>query len=462
MKKIISALAALSVICGSFCAAMPVTAADNIVLGADIEEAAESDHNIVNGYDLDGWHSSSTADGMTYTVYNDFALLTRVAETDAEEFTVPETYKDTPVVGLTDGPFQNCKNLKKINLTKNIAIFNWIEVAEEGIAEVTVPEDNKFFTSVDGIIYSKDKKDLVCCPTACGKTEVTVADETVSIKPGAFVCCRDLKKLTMNDKLEDIYNSVFWGCSGLTDVKFSKSLKRIGYLAFAGCSSLKEADLPDSLEEVYDDVFMDAACVKTIDGIHYVDDWAVGSDKDIETGDIKSGTVGTASGIFTGRYKLRRIYVPSSVKHITKYLLFGLGKNLNIDFVEFNNDTIPAACLGTNGIKSIYITDPNCKIEDAANALPPYWVQRDDSYVPKEEDDKTIEYTLERTKVTTSSSGSHNQSVAINTELYELVEDESGNITWVPVNGNGDSSADSGDKQASAGGDDRAGAQRDL
>ena len=85
----------------------------------------------------------------------------------------------------------------------------------------------------------------------------------------------------------------------------------------------------------------------------------VWTEKDIENGDIKEGTVGTACGIFSERYSLRSISVPKSVKYITESLVTGLGQNLNIDYIEFYNDAIPDRCLATNGIKSIFIYDPN-------------------------------------------------------------------------------------------------------
>ncbi|WP_303835620.1 leucine-rich repeat protein [Ruminococcus flavefaciens] len=426
MKKIISALAALSVICGSFCAAMPAVAADNnIVLGADIEETAEPEHNIVNGYDLDGSHTSAETDGMTYTVYNDFALLTKVSDTDMEEFTVPDTYKDKPVVGLTDAPFQNCKNLKKINLSKNIAVFDWIFIAEEGIEEITVPEDNEFFTSVDGVIYTKDMKELVACPNAGGKTELIIPDETVSIDRGALACCRDLKKVTMGANVEKIYPSAFWGCSGLTDVNFSQKLKAIAYYAFAGCSSLESVDLPDSLEEMYEEVFKDTACVKIENGIKYVDNWAVGTEKDVVDGTIKEGTIGTVCGMFSNRNKLKTISIPASMKHLADGIFVGLGRYTQIERVDVYNDTIPERSFIGTAIREYDIHDPNCKIADSKNALMPYYVELDKDYTPDEEDEeKPTEYILSHKTVTVSSSGSASSSIqkAINTELVELDE----------------------------------------
>ena len=422
MKKIISTLAALSIICGSVCTAAPAFA-ETILKPLDSAVTSE--------YDLDARYTEVEEEDFKYLVYDDFALISMVNNEDIEEFTIPETYKDKPVVGLTDGPFRNCKKLKKINLSKNTAVFEWIYIAEEGIEEITVPEDNKYFTAVDGIIYTKDMTALVACPNAGGKTELTIPDETVSIDRGALACCRDLKKVTMGANVEKIYPSAFWGCSGLTEVNFSQKLKAIGFFAFAGCSSLESVDLPDSLEEMYEGVFKDTACVENYNGIHYVDNWAVGSDKNILQGDIRKGTVGTACGIFSERYSMKWINVPSSVKHITESLIIGLGQNYDIDFVSFYNDAIPDRCLAINGIKGIEIYDPKCKITDSKTALPAYWVERDDSFVPSDKEEQPTEYKLGKTTVSSSSSGSKTVQKAINTELIELDEDISNDDDYV-------------------------------
>ena len=424
MKKIISALAALSIICGSVCTAAPVFAETVLT---------PTQSAVTSEYDLDARYTEVEEEDFKYLVYDDFALISMVNNEDIEEFTIPETYKDKPVVGLTDGPFRNCKKLKKINLSKNTAVFEWIYIAEEGIEEITVPEDNKYFTAVDGVIYTKDMTELVACPNAGGKTELTIPDETVSIDRGALACCRDLKKVTMGKNLEKIYPSAFWGCSGLTEVNFSQKLKAIGYFAFAGCSSLESVDLPDSLEEMYEGVFKDTACVENYNGIHYVDNWAVGSDKNILQGDIRKGTVGTACGLFSERYNIKWINVPSSVKHITESLIIGLGQNYDIDFVSFHNDTIPDRCLVINGIKGIEIYDPKCKITDSKTALPAYWIEHDDSFVPSVKEEKPTEYKLGKTTVSSSSSGSKTTFVAVVTEITDLDADDSvdvGTITW--------------------------------
>ncbi len=68
MKKIISTLAALSIICGSLGTAAPAFA--ETVLTATASTQTED-------FDLDGAHSLSEADGITCYGYNSFAVITK-------------------------------------------------------------------------------------------------------------------------------------------------------------------------------------------------------------------------------------------------------------------------------------------------------------------------------------------------------------------------------------------------
>ena len=232
MKKIISVLAALSIICGIGASTYtPFVSADTV----SAAEVGKTDtYDLENSSNLIG---TVDKDGMVFDVYkNDtelYAVLTSVKDESLTEFTVPSVLlpelpsepsdeecekvdltvtvtgsgfidtasvseqikKSNPkVVGIADGAFKNCKELGKINLSKNIAVLNWDGIAEYFIAEITVDEENKNFTAADGILYSKDMKILIGCPPAIAQTEIKVSDKTEEIGQAAFVCCKDIKK----------------------------------------------------------------------------------------------------------------------------------------------------------------------------------------------------------------------------------------------------------------------------
>ena len=122
-----------------------------------------------------------------------------------------------------------------------------------------------------------------------------------------------------------------------------ESLKFIGIYAFAGCTDLKELTIPESVENIESDAFRDAGCAVNYNGIFYVDNWAVGSDYDIESGYIRNGTVGTAIGLFTARNNLMTISVPPSVKHVGSLLAIGI--YMPLERVDFYCSEIPERCL---------------------------------------------------------------------------------------------------------------------
>ncbi len=94
-------------------------------------------------------------------------------------------------------------------------------VALDTVQALLVSEDNPSYTSVDGVIFSKDLKILVAFPA--GRTGAyTIPDGTLRIDAQAFENCA----------IESVY--------------VPNSVQVIGNKAFAGCMSLRELSLPAS------------------------------------------------------------------------------------------------------------------------------------------------------------------------------------------------------------------------
>ena len=143
-------------------------------------------------------------------------------------------------------------------------------------AGVDVVEENPYFSSVDGVLYSKDKSILYYVPDNYEKTVFEIGEETKTIKANAFFNNRKIKKviikkevfiepraffnlqalecLELSEEQKIISEESFVNCEKLTEIKFPSGLKIIEKGAFYKCG-LNKIILPETLEEIGDQAF---------------------------------------------------------------------------------------------------------------------------------------------------------------------------------------------------------------
>lgn len=149
------------------------------------------------------------------------------------------------------------------------------------LTEVYVDTNNLHYSSLDGILYNKEKTELIRCMagkagrilipngvtainryafSGCANlTEITIPEGVVSLPEGAFKDCSGLTEITIPEGVERIENYVFQGCSSLPGITIPKTVRKIGEkmydedypsLAFEGCSSMEEI-IVDGNNQVY-------------------------------------------------------------------------------------------------------------------------------------------------------------------------------------------------------------------
>ncbi len=123
-----------------------------------------------------------------------------------------------------------------------------------------------------------------------------------------------------NLPVKAIGDEAFSDCESLASITLPESITTIGSYAFYGCSSLTSIDLPDSLKELSDSAFYsNPQLVEEVDGVYYVNDWALYYNKELTSITIREGTVGIASGFarYSGtRLSLNKLEISDGVKII--------------------------------------------------------------------------------------------------------------------------------------------------
>ena len=122
------------------------------------------------------------------------------------------------------------------------------------LTSINVAEDNLNYASIDGVLYSKDKKTLIMCPRR--KTgSVTIPNSVTSIGYSAFFDCTGLTSVTIPNSVTSIGEEAFEGCTGLTSVTIPNSVTSIGGDAFWNCTGLTSVTIPNSVTSIGDYAF---------------------------------------------------------------------------------------------------------------------------------------------------------------------------------------------------------------
>ena len=123
----------------------------------------------------------------------------------------------------------------------------------EKLQSIEVAADNPAYTSVSGLLLTKNGSVLVAVPS--GKTAVTIPDSVTEIGERAFFCCSGLTSVTIPVGVTEIGDSAFFDCSGLTSVTLPVGVTKIGDWAFSGCSGLTSVTIPDNVTKIGKDAF---------------------------------------------------------------------------------------------------------------------------------------------------------------------------------------------------------------
>lgn len=105
-------------------------------------------------------------------------------------------------------------------------------------------EGNAYFTSKDGVLYTKDGESLVMFPPALVEPTLTIPAGTKKLYAYAFANCSNVTKFVIPESLEEIGNYAFRDC-GITEFVVGKNIKKIGCGVFRGNKKLTSLTVED-------------------------------------------------------------------------------------------------------------------------------------------------------------------------------------------------------------------------
>ncbi len=230
------------------------------------------------------------------------------------------------------------------------------------LQEVTVPDDNPYFSSKDGVLYNKDLTQLIFCPNNRKKTSLIIPSSVTEMDPAAFLQNMSLKSVVLSENLEKMDPYAFSQCYSLESITvpslnpyfssyegvlFDKRMERliqypvkksdksfitpektrfINDGAFQSNRSLEEITLNDGLREIGSSAFMDCRNLRSINLPDTVTDIgmnAFAGDSNLSSIILPPKIKYLCSSLFSGCSSLREIIIPDGVERIDEYPFMG-------------------------------------------------------------------------------------------------------------------------------------------
>lgn len=219
------------------------------------------------------------------------------------------------VTSIEQDAFWNC-GLTSISLPSSIKIIDKSAFRDcNRLSSINVERNNPYYSSLDGVLYSKDMSILIQFPrdkdakefsipfgvinigedafsgssltkivipssvTTIGKgafsfsglINIFIPDSVITIGESAFYGCESLISIRVSNSCTSIQDSTFENCISLTDVTIPNGITSIGYSSFNSCSSLENITLPDSVTYIGDYAFSFCTSLTSIEIPKFVD-----------------------------------------------------------------------------------------------------------------------------------------------------------------------------------------------
>lgn len=128
-------------------------------------------------------------------------------------------------------------SVEEFNIPENVESIAATFISSSNLSRINVDSNNKYFTSVDGILFDKDSTRLIKYPENRDGNSYEVPNTVKTIDANAFISCKNLQTIVIADSVEKIGDYAFDG-SKLKTINLGGGITNISNKPFYGAWNL--------------------------------------------------------------------------------------------------------------------------------------------------------------------------------------------------------------------------------
>jgi hypothetical protein len=199
----------------------------------------------------------------------------------AGSIVIPDT-----TLSIGQGAFMNCYNIQSISIGKNVSLIGGSAFfGTNGLQDFQVDSDNLFFSSIEGVLFSKNMERLLRYPVmnpriqylipngvitideyafakAIYLEEVIMSSSIVEAKKGSFMMTSSLLQITLSENLIVISEEMFSYAMKLQEIVIPNKVIMIDAYAFENCYQLQTVTIGKQVEEIASNAFVGSKAIQ--------------------------------------------------------------------------------------------------------------------------------------------------------------------------------------------------------
>ena len=291
-----------------------ITDVDTSISGDVVIPSALGGHDVTIIGDL----AFSSCDSLTSVTIPDSVIMIGNSAFDwcdsLTSITIPGS-----VTTIGDFAFSSCDSLKSVILSDGVtSIGDSAFVYCTSLESIAVDKNNEFYSSVDGVLFNKNKTMLIRYPAGDERSSYSIPDSVTTIEDHAFYYCTSLTSITIPDSVIGIGDYAFCYCTSLTSIAIPDSVTSIGDDAFSFCENLLDIIIGANVTEIGQDAFYRSSYYNNtsnwVDDVLYIGEYLLEANSSIsDSYIIKSGTKVIANNSFAFCSNLTNVIIPESI-----------------------------------------------------------------------------------------------------------------------------------------------------